>query len=725
MTYRRCLIIVILGCVWGGSITTAEQAVNYTKIVAPMLKFGGHLIASLENVALEMLRRDGQNKELLMEIAGQARELIMYQFRGGPEFPGTDYLPLEEVDEIVSKAFWRLDGPEVVRVVIGPKGKARLIQSPKSITVAQGQKIVLPLIVQNQMQQQASLIFASWDGLPAMQGQRQQIGISRNSTRGYLMSLVSNKSGLQLAELQLQVGDRPLRAPISIDVKRVGRLRIRLLDHKGEPTAARCYLRGADGLVRAPQDSWERIGEKSGEYFFYGDDTFELQLPEGRTTLEVMKGFEYHPVKRDILVQAGKLQEVEVKLDLGEDMSEGGWYSGDAHFHANSTGSPTATPEDVLLHIRGENVNVGNVLISNSLGSWVLDEKYLEGSLNAVSTEKHLLSWGAEIRSHKLYGHMALLNLKEPVDPLYTGWPGTRYPEDYPPHYFHAVKAHEQGAIVTYVHLGDTDPNSLDGARAHELPVDLALGQIDAVDVFSQHSEWPALDLWYRLLNCGLKCPISAGTDAYINSTTSPIPGGSRVYVRTNKQLTYESWLENLKQGRTFATNGPLIKFSVNGKQPGDDLLFKSTEPALLDIKVEAKCLIAPMQKVEIVVNGRVVESILADKNEHDIRVETTISVDRSSWIAARVIGAPHRLVVTDEQVLAHTSPVYAYLGGQEISSLTDALYFVDWIDDLIRKVEQYGVFHQLDHKYETIRLFRKAQNIYAQKARADNRDMK
>jgi len=81
--------------------------------------------------------------------------------------------------------------------------------------------------------------------------------------------------------------------------------------------------------------------------------------------------------------------------------------------------------------------------------------------------------------------------------------------------------------------------------------------------------------------------------------------------------------------------------------------------------------------------------------------------------------------VVTDEQVLAHTSPVYAYLGGQEISSLTDALYFVDWIDDLIRKVEQYGVFHQLDHKYETIRLFRKAQNIYAQKARADNRDMK
>ena len=50
-------------------------------------------------------------------------------------------------------------------------------------------------------------------------------------------------------------------------------------------------------MVRAPRDSWERIGEMSGEYFFYGDGTFELELPEGDTTLEVVKGFEYQPVK--------------------------------------------------------------------------------------------------------------------------------------------------------------------------------------------------------------------------------------------------------------------------------------------------------------------------------------------------------------------------------------------------------------------------------------------
>ena len=138
--------------------------------------------------------------------------------------------------------------------------------------------------------------------------------------------------------------------------------------------------------------------------------------------------------------------------------------------------------------------------------------------------------------------------------------------------------------MVTYVHLGYTDPNSLDGARAHELPVDLALGQIDAVDVFSQHPEWPSLDLWYRLLNCGLKCPISAGTDASLNSKTAAIPGGSRVYVRTDGELTYESWLQNLKRGRTFATNGPLVEFRVDGKQPGEDLRLSSEGPASLRV---------------------------------------------------------------------------------------------------------------------------------------------
>ena len=157
----------------------------------------------------------------------------------------------------------------------------------------------------------------------------------------------------------------------------------------------------------------------------------------------------------------------------------------------------------------------------------------------------------------------------------------------------------------------------------------------------------------------------------------------------------------------------------MDGKQPGEDLRLSSAGPTSLRVEVEARCLIAPMEKVEIVVNGRVVESIPAGQDKHHIRVDTTVSIDRSSWIAARVVGPPHRLVVTDEQVLAHTSPVYSYLGEQEISSPADALYFVNWIDDLIRKVEQHGVFSKLDHKYEIIQLFRKAQDIYARKAQS------
>ena len=58
---------------------------------------------------------------------------------------------------------------------------------------------------------------------------------------------------------------------------------------------------------------------------------------------------------------------------------------------------------------------------------------------------------------------------------------------------------------------------------------------------------------------------------------------------------------------------------------------------------------------VEIVVNGKAVASqkIVADGKVHDLKFE--VPVDRSSWIAARILPA------------AHTNPVFAIVGGKPI----------------------------------------------------------
>src|SRR5262249_9420870 len=134
-----------------------------------------------------------------------------------------------------------------------------------------------------------------------------------------------------------------------------------------------------------------------------------------------------------------------------------------------------------------------------------------------------------------------------------TGFAGTPYWEDYPPNYTLAKNTQDQGGAVTYAHpfsAGDPkvdtahmdspgrlyDPSAVvnfENAGVKELPVDLALGQIDAMDVFSNSDEVGSMGIWYRLLNSGFRLAVSAGSDAFTNVVDHYAPGGGRVYVHS------------------------------------------------------------------------------------------------------------------------------------------------------------------------------------------------
>src|SRR5207248_2175062 len=129
---------------------------------------------------------------------------------------------------------------------------------------------------------------------------------------------------------------------------------------------------------------------------------------------------------------------------------------------------------------------------------------------------------------------------------------------------------HQQHALIGYVHPFDTFPDPKDpAALTNELPVDVALGKVDYIEVlgFSDHKSTAAV--WYKLLNCGFRLPTGAGTDAMANFASLRGPVGlNRVYARVPRgPLNSHVWLESLRQGHTFATNGPLLGFSL-GDQP-------------------------------------------------------------------------------------------------------------------------------------------------------------
>jgi TolB protein len=368
------------------------------------------------------------------------------------------------------------------------------------------------------------------------------------------------------------------------------------------------------------------------------------------------------------------------------------------------------TANDVRLEAHAEDLNNANMMVANSSGAFLHDFQYFEGKPHRLSEPNFILYWNEEMRSSG-YGHMSFFNLKKLVYPLYTGFRNTPFEEDYPANYPQAEAAQKQGAAVTYVHpANSTDFATVGGAAAKELPVDLALGQVDAMDVVSNADEISSMELWYRLLNCGFRLAISAGTDSFTNVADHYTPGGGRVYVHSGNPMRYEDWIGNYKRGRSFASNGPVIFLTVDGKEPGDNLHFPDGSAHKVRVKAIVRTRV-PLEKLEIVVNGKPVISSPAKQDE--TAIEKDITLAKSSWVAARALGPWSRLVLNDVQAFAHTSPVYISVGSKPVASAEDARFWIAWIDRLIAQVSERGRFSTAERRKEVIELFRRAQDIY------------
>jgi hypothetical protein len=232
------------------------------------------------------------------------------------------------------------------------------------------------------------------------------------------------------------------------------------------------------------------------------------------------------------------------------------------------------------------------------------------------------------------------------------------------------------------------------------------------------------MELWYRFLNLGFHMGIAGGSDAFLNQHFAFLAGGERVYVYTGRRLTYPAWIDGLKRGRTFATVGPLLTFTVDGRTAGSELRFANGQNAL-PVRVSADSSI-PMTRVEIVVNGAVVatENSLAP-NGH-LQWSGKIQVSRSSWIAARIWGPDNERIANGPSrwsqrrsssmvLLAHSGPVYVSIGGRPVFSDADRDFCLRWIDALTANIEKQGKFADAAHRSDVLASFARARQIYQQ----------
>jgi TolB protein len=502
-------------------------------------------------------------------------------------------------------------------------------------------------------------------------------------------------------------------------LKPMGQLTISVLNPAGHPTPARVFVTGEDGRAYAPDAAWMHADDKFVRaerpfeaHYFHSAGVSELTVPAGRIDVEVTKGFEYRFEKKNVLIASGRHSTLTVylqPLNLPRD-ARAQWVSGDVHVHMNYGGSYRNTPKNLVAQAIAENLPIVEDLIVNK-EQRIPDIAYFSNKPDAASTATNLLLHGQEFHT-SYWGHLGLLNLtRNFLIPGYAAYPNTAAASLFPANAIVADLAQEQRALVGYAHPFETvyDPS----ADARELPIDVALGKVDYMEVMGFSDHKLTAEIWYRLLNCGFHLAAAAGTDAMANYASLRGPVGlNRVYASVPAgALNINSFLDSIKRGHTFASNGPLLGFTLGGRQIGDEVRLPAGENK---VKFTAWMRsFIPIDHLQIVCNGQVVRDLKGDRES--MNVEDTIPISRSGWCLLRAWSETAEYPILDAYPYATTSPIYITVAGSTAKPTEDAAYFIAWIDRLIKEVKTNKDWNTEAEKNSVLDILAYARAIYAQ----------
>ena len=460
-----------------------------------------------------------------------------------------------------------------------------------------------------------------------------------------------------------------------------------------EQVAARVQVLESSGEFVHPRDALLKVGP--GVPFFYSDGTFEVKVSRGPAQVIVERGTEYVPAQVVVDVPSGGAITIDVEMERWSELGDQGWHPGNTHIHYQV--EEKRPDERLQLDPRVEDLRMTAVSI---LKRWDLEyasNKYPPGMLTDFSSAHHYVQCGEENRhnvgrDHEIgYGHIMLLSIRNIVEPVSRGLLVDRFDPDYPPLCYACDDAHRQGGIVIWCHNG----------RGMEAPVAAALGKLDAFNLFDPTWQDPEYDIYYRMLNAGIRLPASTGSDWYISNA-------NRVYANTGAPFEYESWVEALKRGRTFITNGPALDLSVQGEGPGAEIEANPEDalPAVATWKSHY-----PISRAELLFNGRVVAAESFPGGSTEGRLETDISIPSDGWAAARLSSSTRDSFF--QPVFAHTSPVYVRAGVAGPESKDAARWFDESIERSLEWVRTKGRFYNDNQRREVSDLFREGQRVY------------
>jgi hypothetical protein len=424
----------------------------------------------------------------------------------------------------------------------------------------------------------------------------------------------------------------------------------------GKPTPVRLRITDAQGTYYAPygrltefatgvnQDVGGnvQIGAKKWAYI---DGACEILLPPGTLHIEITKGPEFKPIDEEIQLLAGKLA-LRFTIERWSDVRKQGWYSGDA-------GVTSVPPDTALLEGQAKDLAVVNLLAVHT------QKLFAQDSGKFVDWIDNILSFSGQSFARQAGGcgvavntlnhrsglanplHLGLLNCHRVVYPLVLDANDDNWTaEDW------CDQCHRKNGLVVLSRHGWTTDY-----RSCEYMAVLIRGSIDAIELEVDDAMLSSrllrfasgLPSYYELLDMEFVIPLMGSR-----------PMRTYAYIRPDQEFNYSNWIEAVRAGRTFVSNGPLIHFTINGEVP-THTHSTSVSANTIQIRADAKSL-TQYHHLELLWNGNVIQSVPPEKSfPYQAILEHNFPVRESGWLAVRC--------VTDEAAgppypLAHTSPI-------------------------------------------------------------------
>jgi len=405
--------------------------------------------------------------------------------------------------------------------------------------------------------------------------------------------------------------------------------------------------------------------------------TAQFQLAPGKYSYEIERGPEYQPLSGSFEVQENLTNTIGLKLERLADMAAEGWWSGDLHVHRSIN--------DIELLMQAEDLHVAPVM------TWWNNQNYWQ---NQKTPERLLVKFDGNRFYHLMGGEdereggaLLYFNLEKP---LRISGATREYPS--PMQFLHEAR-HEKGVWI-----------DIEKPFWWDVPVWLASGQVDSIELANNHmcrsqmyeseawgkprdsSRLPpprgngfwSQEIYYHILNCGLRLPPSAGSASGV--LPNPV-GYNRVYVYTGKDLSYDKWWQGLRAGRSFVSNGPLLRCKANGQLPGHVFTLKKQENLSVDLQIGLSTR-EPVSYIEVIKDGEIAETIGFEEWKRTGKTGI-LSFNRSGWFLVRVIAENPKTFR-----FASTAPYYVEVGeAKRRISRSAAQFFLDWVRERKERV--------------------------------------